>query len=210
MKQQIESVVPLWYWAIATAALLWNLMGCAFFGIEIFAQEAAMESMTQAQKEWARSIPRWIYFVYGLAVSTGVAGSTGLFLRKGWTVATFAICLVAVILATASDSKSMSELIGGLAARGRMIVAGAGSSRVEVSPTHLLFGSRGIEGTLTGSAIDNEDTLAFSVLDRIKPMIETVPLEKAAEGYQRMLSNNARFRMVIVTDHNQSNLVQSG
>jgi hypothetical protein len=91
-------VVPLWYWAIATAALLWNLMGCAFFVIEIFAQEAAIESMTQAQKEWARSIPRWIYFVYGLAVSTGVAGSIGLFLRKGWTTATFAICLVAVIV----------------------------------------------------------------------------------------------------------------
>jgi propanol-preferring alcohol dehydrogenase len=105
-----------------------------------------------------------------------------------------------VILATASDSKSMSDLIGGLAPRGRMIVAGAGSSPIEVSPLHLLFGSRGIEGTLTGSAIDNEDTLAFSVLQKIKPMIETVPLEKAAEGYERMLSNKARFRMVIVTD----------
>jgi D-arabinose 1-dehydrogenase-like Zn-dependent alcohol dehydrogenase len=105
-----------------------------------------------------------------------------------------------VILATASDSKSMSALIGGLAPRGRMVVAGAGSSPIEVSPMHLLFGSRGIEGTLTGSAIDNEDTLAFSVLQKIKPMIETVPLEKAAEGYQRMLSNKARFRMVIVMD----------
>jgi D-arabinose 1-dehydrogenase-like Zn-dependent alcohol dehydrogenase len=104
-----------------------------------------------------------------------------------------------VILATASDSQSMSDLIGGLGPRGRMIVAGAGSSPIEVSPMHLLFGSRGVEGTLTGSAIDNEDTLAFSVLQGIKPMIETVPLEKAAEGYQRMLSNKARFRMVIVT-----------
>ena len=105
-----------------------------------------------------------------------------------------------VILATASDSKSMSDLIGGLAPRGRMIVAGAGSSPIEVSPMHLLFGSRGIEGTLTGSAIDNEDTLAFSVLQKIKPMVETVPLQKAAEGYQRMLSNKARFRMVILMD----------
>jgi hypothetical protein len=98
MKQQTKSVVPFWFWAIATLALLWNLMGCAFFGIEVFAQEEAMESMTQAQKEWARSIPRWIYFVYGLAVSTGVAGSVGLFLRKGWTIAAFAICLLAVIV----------------------------------------------------------------------------------------------------------------
>jgi propanol-preferring alcohol dehydrogenase len=104
-----------------------------------------------------------------------------------------------VILATASDSKSMSELIGGLGPRGRMIVAGIGSSPIEASPGQLMFGSRGIEGTLTGSAIDNEDTLAFSVLHRIKPMIETVPLENAAEGYQRMMSNQARFRMVIVT-----------
>jgi hypothetical protein len=98
MKLKTKSAVPLWYWAIAAVALLWNLMGCAFFGMEFFAQEAMMESMTQAQKEWARSIPRWIYFVYGLAVSTGVAGSIGLFLRKGWTIAMFAICLVAVLV----------------------------------------------------------------------------------------------------------------
>lgn len=79
-------------------ALLWNLLGCAFFGIELFAREAVMESMTGPQKEWARSIPSWIYFVYGLAVSTGVAGSIGLLLRKGWATLMFAICLVAVIV----------------------------------------------------------------------------------------------------------------
>jgi len=103
-----------------------------------------------------------------------------------------------VIVATASDSKSMSELFGGLALRGRMIVAGAGNSPIEVSPMLLLFGSRGIEGTLTGSSFDSEETLTFSLLHKVKPMIETVPLEQAAEGYQRMLSNKARFRMVIV------------
>jgi propanol-preferring alcohol dehydrogenase len=106
-----------------------------------------------------------------------------------------------LILATASESKSMSVLIGGLAPRGRMIVAGVSSSPIEVPPSQLLFGSRGIEGTLTGSAIENEDTLAFSVLQNIKPMIETVSLEKAAEGYARMARNEARFRMVIVMDH---------
>lgn len=98
MKQQAKSAVPLWYWVIAAVALLWNLMGCAFFAMELFAQEAFMESMTEPMKEWARSIPGWIYFVYGLAVSTGVAGSIGLFLRKGWTTVMFAICLVAVIV----------------------------------------------------------------------------------------------------------------
>ena len=98
MKQKTNSAVPRWYWVIAAAALLWNLLGCAVFATEIFAQEAVMQSMTEDQKQWARSIPAWIYFVYALAVSTGVAGSIGLFLRKGWTVALFAICLAAVIV----------------------------------------------------------------------------------------------------------------
>jgi D-arabinose 1-dehydrogenase-like Zn-dependent alcohol dehydrogenase len=91
-----------------------------------------------------------------------------------------------LILATASDSKSMSALVGGLAPRGRMIVVGAGSDPIEVSPFDLLFGSRSIEGALTGSAIDNEDTLAFSVLENIRQMIETVPLEKAPEAFAKM------------------------
>jgi propanol-preferring alcohol dehydrogenase len=103
-----------------------------------------------------------------------------------------------VILATASDSKSMSELVGGLLPRGKMIVAGAPVAPLEISPLLLIFGSRTVEGTLTGSSMENEDTLAFSVLQNIKPMIETVPLEKAAEGYARMSSNKARFRVVIV------------
>lgn len=98
MKQQTFSAVPRWYWVIAAVALLWNLMGCAFFAMELFAQEAVMESMTEPMKEWARSIPGWIYVVYGLAVLTGLAGSIGLFLRKSWTTMMFAICLVAVIV----------------------------------------------------------------------------------------------------------------
>ena len=98
MNQETKSSVPRWYWVIAAVALLWNLMGCAIFAIEIFAQESAMESMTQAQKEWVRSIPSWIYFVYGVAVTTGVAGSIGLFLRKSWAIPMFAICLAAVIV----------------------------------------------------------------------------------------------------------------
>ena len=96
MNNQTRLSVPRWSWAIAAVALLWNLIGCAFFAIEMFAQEAGMASMTPAQKEWVRSTPGWIYFVYGVAVTTGVAGSIGLFLRKNWTTATFAICLAAV------------------------------------------------------------------------------------------------------------------
>jgi propanol-preferring alcohol dehydrogenase len=104
-----------------------------------------------------------------------------------------------VILATVSNSKAMSPLIDGLAPRGRLIVAGAGSDVIEVSPAQLVFGLRGIDGTLTGSAIDNEDTLAFSVLENIRAMIEVMPLAKAAEAYGRMMRNEARFRIVLTT-----------
>jgi len=69
MNQKAKPGVPGWYWVTAAVALLWNLLGCAAFGMEIFAQEAMMESMTEDQKEWARSIPGWIYFVYGLATN---------------------------------------------------------------------------------------------------------------------------------------------
>ena len=62
----------------------------------------------------------------------------------------------------------------------------------------LVFGGRSIYGSLAGTAIDNEDTLAFSVLENIRPMIETVPLEQAADGYARMMQGKARFRMVLV------------
>ena len=98
MKQQTKSAVPVWYWIIAAVALLWNLLGCVFFGMELFAQEAFMEAMTEPQKAWVRSIPGWIYFVYGVAVATGVLGSIGLFLRKSWATLMFAICLGAVIV----------------------------------------------------------------------------------------------------------------
>lgn len=98
MNKQPNLAVPLWYWVIAALALLWNLLGCAFFGMEMFAQEAVMASMAEDQKEWARTIPGWIYFVYGLAVTTGVLGSLGLFLRKNWSVALFAISLAAVLV----------------------------------------------------------------------------------------------------------------
>jgi D-arabinose 1-dehydrogenase-like Zn-dependent alcohol dehydrogenase len=63
----------------------------------------------------------------------------------------------------------------------------------------LVFGGRSVYGSLTGTPIDNEDTLSFSVLANVRPMIETVPLQRAAEGYARMMGGKARFRMVLAT-----------
>src|SRR6266511_4212373 len=105
-----------------------------------------------------------------------------------------------LILATAANSKSMSPLLGGLAPRGQLIVAGVGGDEpIEVNPVALLFGTRSIAGTMTGTSIDAEDALSFSALQGVRPMIETVPLANAAEAYGRMMRNEARFRIVLVT-----------
>jgi len=109
-----------------------------------------------------------------------------------------------VILATSSDSNSMSAIMGGLATRGRMIVLGVGSEAIKVSPVQLLFSSVAIEGALTGSPMDNEDTLGFSLTQGIRAMIETVPLEKAEEGYRQMMNNKARFRVVLTMGRQNS------
>ena len=65
--------------------------------------------------------------------------------------------------------------------------------------TLLIGGRRSVQGWPSGTSIDSEDTLAFSALAGIRPMIETMPLERAPEAYEKMMSGDARFRMVITT-----------
>lgn len=101
------------------------------------------------------------------------------------------------ILATAPNSKSMSELIDGLAPNGKLMVIGADAKPIEVTPAQLIFGTRTIQGWASGTPTDIEDTLRFSELTGVRPMIETYPLDKAAEGYARMLSGKAQFRVVL-------------
>ena len=102
-----------------------------------------------------------------------------------------------VILATAPSSKAMSELVDGLGPNGRLIVVGATFDPIEVTPIQLIAGSRTIQGWSTGTPADSEDTLRFAELTGVRPMIETYPLEKAAEAYARMLSGKAQFRVVL-------------
>ena len=104
-----------------------------------------------------------------------------------------------IILSTVTNSKAMSATLGGLAVDGKMIVVGASPEPIEVSPFLLIGGRRAIEGWPSGIAADSEDTMAFSALADIRPMIETMPLERAAEAYEKMMSGAARFRMVITT-----------
>ena len=103
------------------------------------------------------------------------------------------------ILATAPSGDGMGPLVSGLAARGKLIVVGVPSDPIQLNAFPLVFGGRSIYGSLTGTPIDNEDTLAFSVLENIRPMIETVPLEQAADAYARMMQGKARFRIVLLT-----------
>jgi D-arabinose 1-dehydrogenase-like Zn-dependent alcohol dehydrogenase len=102
-----------------------------------------------------------------------------------------------VILATAPSSKAMSELINGLGPNGKLIVIGAAFEPIEVTPIQLISGSRTIQGWAAGIPADSEDTLRFAELSGVRPMIETYPLEKAAEGYARMMSGDAQFRVVL-------------
>ena len=102
-----------------------------------------------------------------------------------------------VILATAPDSKAMSELIDGLGPNGKLIVVGATFDPIEVTPIQLIGGSKSIQGWAAGTPADSEDTLRFAELSGVRPMIETYPLEQAAEAYARMLSGKAEFRVVL-------------
>jgi D-arabinose 1-dehydrogenase-like Zn-dependent alcohol dehydrogenase len=102
-----------------------------------------------------------------------------------------------VILATAPNSRAMSELINGLGPNGKLMVIGATFDPIEVTPIQLISGSRTIQGWAAGTPADSEDTLRFAELTGVRPMIETYPLKKAAEAYARMLSGNATFRVVL-------------
>jgi D-arabinose 1-dehydrogenase-like Zn-dependent alcohol dehydrogenase len=104
-----------------------------------------------------------------------------------------------VILATVTSAEAMTAVIGGLGVRGRLVVVGASMQPIQVAPSMLIGGLRSIAGHASGSSKDSEDTLTFSVLAGVRPMIETVPLERAADAYERMMSGQARFRMVITT-----------
>jgi len=102
-----------------------------------------------------------------------------------------------VILATASSGKSMSALVGGLGANGTMVVVGASMEPIEVAPNQLIFGRKRIQGWSAGIPTDSEDTLRFAEITGVRPMIEKYPLARAAEGYARMMSGKAEFRVVL-------------
>ena len=102
-----------------------------------------------------------------------------------------------VILATAPSSRAMTELIDGLGPHGTLLVVGASMDPIEATPVQLITGARTIQGWSSGIPTDSEDTLRFSEMTGVRPLIEKYPLAKAAEGYARMMSGKAEFRVVL-------------
>jgi D-arabinose 1-dehydrogenase-like Zn-dependent alcohol dehydrogenase len=103
-----------------------------------------------------------------------------------------------VVLATVTEGKAMGATVGGLAPNGVLMVLGA-AGPFDANPLALLMAKRSIKGWYSGTSIDSEDTLAFSLLSKVRSYNELLPLDKAAEGYDRMMSGKARFRVVLTT-----------
>jgi alcohol dehydrogenase/propanol-preferring alcohol dehydrogenase len=104
-----------------------------------------------------------------------------------------------VVLATVTSAPAMTAVVGGLGPRGKLVVVGASMEPMEIPPAMLIGGNTSIVGHASGASVDSEDTMAFSALSGVRPMIETRPLEEAAEAFDRMMAGDARFRMVLTT-----------
>jgi D-arabinose 1-dehydrogenase-like Zn-dependent alcohol dehydrogenase len=102
-----------------------------------------------------------------------------------------------IILSTLTSAKALEWALDGLALAGKLIVVGAPDGPVVVNPFPLLLGRRTVIGWPSGTGMDSEDTLKFSALTGVRPMVETYPLEQAEQAYERMMSGKARFRVVL-------------
>jgi D-arabinose 1-dehydrogenase-like Zn-dependent alcohol dehydrogenase len=104
-----------------------------------------------------------------------------------------------VILATVPSGKAMTEILGGLAVNGKLVVIGASEDPIQVPSTLMILGRRSLIGWPSGTSIDSQDTLSFSVHSGVRSMNEIFPLERAGEAYDHMMSGKARFRCVLTT-----------
>lgn len=102
-----------------------------------------------------------------------------------------------LVVGTAPDSKAIAALVDGLAPGGKLLVIGVGTDPLSFTGLQLILPRRTVQGWPSGTAMDSEDTLRFSALTGVRPMIERYPLEKAAEAYEQMMSGKARFRVVL-------------
>jgi D-arabinose 1-dehydrogenase-like Zn-dependent alcohol dehydrogenase len=105
----------------------------------------------------------------------------------------------AVILSTLTNAEALAGGVSGLGPNGKLIIVGVPEKPFQVNAGQLIMVNRSIAGWASGTGMDSEDTLKFSALSGVKPLIETYPLERAAEAFDRMMSGKARFRVVLTT-----------
>ena len=105
-----------------------------------------------------------------------------------------------VIAATATNAEAITAAVGGLGLHGELLTLAAFADPVQFSPMQLITISGTVHGHPAGVSNDLEDTLNFAALQGIRPTVEVLSLEKVADGYQRTLANQARFRVVLTTE----------
>jgi D-arabinose 1-dehydrogenase-like Zn-dependent alcohol dehydrogenase len=104
-----------------------------------------------------------------------------------------------VVLSTVTVANAMEPVLAGLGIDGQLLIVGAAHEPLAVNTTQMIGGRHSVKAWPSGTCVDSEDTMRFSVLTGVRPMIETMPLERAADAYERMMSGAARFRMVLTT-----------
>jgi D-arabinose 1-dehydrogenase-like Zn-dependent alcohol dehydrogenase len=102
------------------------------------------------------------------------------------------------ILATVTNSDAMRAVLGGLGVNGTFMIIGA-VPQLEIASFELLERRQSVKGWYSGTSMDSQDTLAFSVLTGVRSLNEVFPLERVNEAYEHMLSGKARFRVVLTT-----------
>lgn len=104
-----------------------------------------------------------------------------------------------VVVATVTNGAAIASTVGGLAPRGEVVVLGAAETPIELNAFGLIGPATRVAGHPSGTSQDSEDTMRFCRLTGVRPVVEAVPLDRAAEAYDRMMANDARFRMVLTT-----------
>ena len=102
-----------------------------------------------------------------------------------------------VILATAPNAQAISGLVDGLAPSGKLLVPAAPLEPLSINVFSLITKRSSVAGWYSGTAKDSQDTLEFSTLSGVHPMIEKYALDNVAEAYEQMHSGRARFRVVL-------------
>jgi alcohol dehydrogenase len=104
---------------------------------------------------------------------------------------------IQALIVTVNHAPTVSAMLAGLAPQGKAVLLGVSKDPLEVAMGQFVAGERSLLGSITGTPFENEKALNFSVLTDVRPMIETMPLERANEAYQRMKSGDVKFRMVL-------------